>query len=88
MINRAAIILKYREPAVVRINEADPYGEGLGVDLETVNEERTIYLISDDDADCCHPQGPIAPGPLNRGFGVPEKTPIWGTILGLYPRAL
>ena len=51
MINRAALILKYREPAVLWINEADPYGEGPGVDLESVNEERTVYLISDHDAD-------------------------------------
>ena len=51
MINRAAIILKYREPAVLWINESDPFDEAPGVDLETVNEERTVYLISDADAD-------------------------------------
>ena len=51
MINRAAVLLRYREPAVRWINEADPYAEYSGIGLENVNRERTVYLIRDEDAD-------------------------------------
>ena len=51
MINRAAIILKYKEPAVQWINDADPYDENPGITAAEVNDERTIYLISDRDGD-------------------------------------
>ena len=49
MLNRAAVILKYRGPAVRWINEADPYNEDPGISAESLMEERTIYLISEDD---------------------------------------
>jgi len=51
MINRAAVILRYKEPAIKWINEADPYNDNPGITIESVNEERTVYLISDKDAD-------------------------------------
>ena len=51
MINRAAVILKYKEPAVKWINDADPYNENPGISLESINEENTVYLISNQDAD-------------------------------------
>lgn len=51
MINRAAIILKYKEPAIQWINDADPYHDDPGITAETVNSDRPVYLISDDDAD-------------------------------------
>ena len=51
MINRAAVILRYKEPAVEWINEADPYNDDPGITIESVNEERTLYLIRDKDAD-------------------------------------
>ena len=51
MITRAAIILKYKSPAVQWINEADPYNADPGISLESVNEDRTVYLIMDEDAD-------------------------------------
>ena len=49
MLNRAAVILKYREPAVRWINEADPYNEDPGISAESLEDERTVYLISEDD---------------------------------------
>ncbi len=61
MINRAAIILRYREPAVFWINESDPFDEAPGFDLESVNQERTVYLISDADA------GRLARGRMPHG---------------------
>ena len=51
MVNRAAIILRYKEPAIRWINEADPYDRDFDITSESANEERTIYLISDDDGD-------------------------------------
>jgi hypothetical protein len=50
VINRAAIILRYREPAVRWINEADPY-DAPGITREVVNQERTVYLIRAEDAE-------------------------------------
>ena len=50
MINRAALILKYREPAVRWVNEADPYKDDPGIRLVDVNTERTVYLIDDNTA--------------------------------------
>ncbi|MFH2045295.1 MAG: hypothetical protein ABIK92_09125 [Pseudomonadota bacterium] len=46
MINRAAIILKYKEPFVRWINEADPYEDHKEITLESANEDRTVYLIT------------------------------------------
>ncbi len=51
VINRAAIILKYKDPAIRWINEADPVHDDPGIGADSVNEERTIYLISDADGD-------------------------------------
>lgn len=51
MINRAAVILKCKAPMVTWINEADPYENDPQISLEAVNHDRTVYLISDRDAD-------------------------------------
>lgn len=51
MVNRAALVLKYKEPAIRWINEADPDPEGIHISLDDVNRERTVYLVSDEDAD-------------------------------------
>jgi hypothetical protein len=51
VLNRAALLLKYKEPAVRWINEAEPDPEGIKITIEDVNRERTVYLISDADAD-------------------------------------
>ena len=51
MINRGAILLRYREPMVRWINEADPYDDDPGITQETLQQERTVYLISEEDAD-------------------------------------
>ncbi len=46
MINRAAILLKVKHPAIGWINEADPLGKDQ-ITLENANEERTVYLVDD-----------------------------------------
>ena len=51
MINRAAVILRYKDPTVAWINAADPCDRDRAITLEAANEERTVYLISDEDAD-------------------------------------
>jgi len=47
VVNRGALILRYKEPAVRWINDADPSPSSDPVDLALVNEERTVYLIND-----------------------------------------
>ena len=43
MLNRTAIILRYQEPFVRWINEADPVVEERSIDIEP--DECTVYLI-------------------------------------------
>ena len=50
MINRAAILLKYKPPAVRWINEADPHNTGTDISLESANEDSTVYLIMNEEA--------------------------------------
>jgi hypothetical protein len=47
VVNRGALILRYKEPAVRWINEADPSPSDSPITVQQVNEERTVYLISD-----------------------------------------
>jgi hypothetical protein len=47
VVNRGALILRYKEPAVRWINDVDPSPSSDPISLESVNEERTVYLISD-----------------------------------------
>lgn len=51
MVNRAAIMLRYKEPAVCWINEADPHVETPAIDTEEANQERKVYLVSAEDGD-------------------------------------
>ena len=51
MVNRAAVILRYKDPFVKWIKEADPIKDSTEVTMASANEERTVYLISDGDAE-------------------------------------
>lgn len=51
VVNRCALILRYRESAVCWINEAYPNPSECPITLEQANEERTVYLISDSAGD-------------------------------------
>lgn len=51
MVNRAAIILRYKKPFIRWLNDSDPYDDDPGITLERSNKDRTVYLIRDDDAD-------------------------------------
>jgi hypothetical protein len=41
----------YKEPAIKWINEADPYDDDPGITIESVNADRTVYLITSEDAE-------------------------------------
>ena len=45
MLNRAALILRYRQPFVDWINAVDPAPASHTLTLAEVNEEHTVYLI-------------------------------------------
>ena len=49
MLNRAALILRYKQPFVDWINAADPNPESHTLTLKDVNDERTAYLVEVED---------------------------------------
>mgnify|MGYP006272944449 CR=1 FL=1 len=51
MVNRTALLLRYQEPAIQWINEADPVEDADVFTRKMVNMEKTVYLISDDDGE-------------------------------------
>ncbi len=51
MVNRAAVLLRYKEPILRWIKEADPLDDSAEITLSIVNEERTVYLVSDGEAE-------------------------------------
>lgn len=52
MINRAAVLVRLRAPFVDWINQADQADKRPQITLQEANEDRTIYLIEEDEADC------------------------------------
>jgi hypothetical protein len=51
MINRAAVIVRLKEPFIQWINEADPLDSRTKLTYEEANEDRTVYLIDDGEAE-------------------------------------
>ena len=51
MVNRAAVVVKYKEPFIKWINETDPPEDDPEITLDMVNEDRTVYLISEEDGE-------------------------------------
>lgn len=49
MVNRASLILRYKQPFVDWINAADPSPTSQTLTLAEVNSERTVYLIEVED---------------------------------------
>lgn len=45
MLNRAALIVRYKQPFVDWINAADPTPTTRSLTLAEVNQERTVYLL-------------------------------------------
>ena len=72
MINRAALILRYKEPAVRWINEADPSPGESPVSVADANQERTVYLVS---------EGDVATGKEMRRWVRANYQNLWETEL-------
>ena len=51
MLNRAALILRYKQPFVDWINAADPSPRADPLTLAEVNQEHTVYLVEVEDED-------------------------------------
>ena len=51
MLNRAALILRYKQPFVDWINAADPSPISRTLTLAEVNQEDTVYLVEVEDDD-------------------------------------
>jgi hypothetical protein len=51
VLNRAALILRYKQPFVDWINAADPAPTSHTLTLAEVNQERTVYLVEVEDED-------------------------------------
>ena len=51
MVNRAAVILKYKSPMIAWINESDQVEDSPEMTIEEANSDKTVYLISSDDAE-------------------------------------
>jgi hypothetical protein len=49
MLNRAALILRYKQPFVDWINAADPSATSHALTLEEVSQEHTVYLVEVED---------------------------------------
>src|ERR671919_1279828 len=49
MLNRAALILRYKQPFVDWINAADPSPTSHTLTLAEVNQEHTVYLVEVED---------------------------------------
>jgi hypothetical protein len=51
MLNRAALILRYKQPFVDWINAVDPSAASHGLTMADVDQERTVYLVEVEDED-------------------------------------
>ncbi len=51
MLNRAALILRYKQPFVDWINAADPSPTSYALTVAEVNQEHTVYLVEVEDED-------------------------------------
>ena len=45
MLNRDVLIVRFKQPFIVWVNEADPHPDGHLVTLEDANEDSPVYLI-------------------------------------------
>lgn len=86
MLNRTALILRYNEPAIRWINEADPVEDSMVLTGDQINSERTVYLISEDDEE----NGETQQAWIKRNFRQLFETELegWYTDPDLWPKPL
>ncbi len=51
MVNRSAIILKYKEPFIEWVNNSDPFNDDPRIAMHDANSDCTVYLIREEDAE-------------------------------------
>jgi hypothetical protein len=51
MLNRALLVIRYKQPFIDWVNEADPYPGGHTMKLEDANEDSPAYLIHEEAAE-------------------------------------
>lgn len=82
MLNRAALILRYKQPFVDWINAVDPSPESFTLSLADTRDERTVYLIDAID-DLDHFQRWLA---RNHKWLFEAELNGWYTDPALWPR--
>ena len=82
MLNRSAIILKYKPPFIDWINSVDPGGSE-PLDAEEANNDATVYLIDVEDEDECEDWLRLNWRPLFE-----EELEGWYADESLWPEAL
>src|ERR671919_2618461 len=80
MLNRAALILRYKQPFVDWINAADLSPTSHTLTLAEVNQEHTVYLVEVEDQDelaewLARHHGELFEGELNGGYTDPAPWP-------------
>ena len=81
MLNRAALILRYKQPFVDWINAADPSATSHALTLEEVNQEHSVYLVEVED------EGGLADWLTRRHRELfEEELNGWYTDPALWPR--
>ena len=81
MINRAAVILTGKPPLVEWLNAVEAQDEDGALTLAEVNEDATVYLITDEDAD--HLEEWVA---LNYSSLFESELEDWCTDEALWPQ--
>ena len=81
MLNRAALILRYRQPFVDWINAVDPSPSTASLTLDEVNDEHTVYLVEVEDE-----QGLAAWLEANHEVLFERELDGWYTDPALWPK--
>lgn len=85
MINRAALLLKGKQPFVDWIIKTDPEGSGKEIDLNTVNADKVVYLVDDETGE--DPEGWVSQNfehlMKNELFGWYIDEKVWPKILDI-----
>ncbi len=86
MLNRTALLLRYKKPAIQWINKADPVKDSIIITEEHVNTERTVYLSSNEDGESKETQQAWVK--LNFKQLFESELEEWYTDPGLWPKPL
>lgn len=51
MVNRAALLLRYKEPFIQWINTSNPDGKGQDISIEEADQDKIVFLIDEEEAE-------------------------------------